>query len=149
MCIRDRPKANASDKLVETTQKLYENIKSQGINNINEKPLRNKQQLQAQPKRNTRYSSSKLDDREKIEMASKVNKHPHNPLKNKRRSSMQRVNAMLEERKRKQPTQQPQATNNPNLIGGKNRICLLYTSDAADDSLRVDLGGRRIIKKKK
>ncbi len=26
---------------------------------------------------------------------------------------------------------------------------LLYTSDAADDSLRVDLGGRRIIKKKK
>ena len=27
------------------------------------------------------------------------------------------------------------------------RICLLYTSDAADDSLRVDLGGRRIIKK--
>ena len=23
--------------------------------------------------------------------------------------------------------------------------CLLYTSDAADDSLRVDLGGRRII----
>eukprot|EP00826_Nyctotherus_ovalis_P019821 TRINITY_DN1615_c0_g4_i1.p1 TRINITY_DN1615_c0_g4~~TRINITY_DN1615_c0_g4_i1.p1 ORF type:complete len:118 (+),score=13.94 TRINITY_DN1615_c0_g4_i1:44-355(+) len=27
--------------------------------------------------------------------------------------------------------------------------CLLYTSDAADDSLRVDLGGRRIIKKKK
>ena len=27
-------------------------------------------------------------------------------------------------------------------------ICLLYTSDAADDSLRVDLGGRRIIKKK-
>ena len=28
------------------------------------------------------------------------------------------------------------------------RDCLLYTSDAADDSLRVDLGGRRIIKKK-
>ena len=27
--------------------------------------------------------------------------------------------------------------------------CLLYTSDAADDSLRVDLGGRRIIKKTK
>ena len=24
--------------------------------------------------------------------------------------------------------------------------CLLYTSDAADDSLRVELGGRRIIK---
>ena len=26
-------------------------------------------------------------------------------------------------------------------------ICLLYTSDAADDKARVDLGGRRIIKK--
>ena len=29
------------------------------------------------------------------------------------------------------------------------RPCLLYTSDAADDLLCVDLGGRRIIKKKK
>ena len=29
------------------------------------------------------------------------------------------------------------------------RRCLLYTSDAADDLLCVDLGGRRIIKKKK
>ena len=28
------------------------------------------------------------------------------------------------------------------------RRCLLYTSDAADDLLCVDLGGRRIIKKK-
>ena len=28
----------------------------------------------------------------------------------------------------------------------KLMLCLLYTSDAADDSLRVDLGGRRIIK---
>ena len=28
-----------------------------------------------------------------------------------------------------------------------SKDCLLYTSDAADDSLRVDLGGRRIIKK--
>ncbi|CZR91267.1 hypothetical protein CDFC105_31827 [Clostridioides difficile] len=27
--------------------------------------------------------------------------------------------------------------------------CLLYTSDAADDSLRVDLGGLRVLKKKK
>ena len=26
-------------------------------------------------------------------------------------------------------------------------VCLLYTSDAADDLLCVDLGGRRIIKK--
>src|SRR5450756_3179419 len=28
------------------------------------------------------------------------------------------------------------------------QVCLLYTSDAADDLLCVDLGGRRIIKKK-
>ena len=27
-------------------------------------------------------------------------------------------------------------------------VCLLYTSDAADDLLCVDLGGRRLIKKK-
>ena len=30
---------------------------------------------------------------------------------------------------------------------GLEYICLLYTSDAADDLLCVDLGGRRIIKK--
>ena len=30
-----------------------------------------------------------------------------------------------------------------------NKVCLLYTSDAADDLLCVDLGGRRILKKKK
>src|SRR5665811_2599914 len=29
------------------------------------------------------------------------------------------------------------------------KTCLLYTSDAADDLTRVDLGGRRIIKKQK
>ncbi|WP_460366175.1 hypothetical protein, partial [Staphylococcus aureus] len=34
----------------------------------------------------------------------------------------------------------------PSVRRGRNS-CLLYTSDAADDSLRVDLGGRRIIKK--
>ena len=32
---------------------------------------------------------------------------------------------------------------------GNILACLLYTSDAADDLLCVDLGGRRIIKKKK
>ena len=31
--------------------------------------------------------------------------------------------------------------------GYGGNVCLLYTSDAADDSLRVDLGGRRSIKK--
>src|SRR5678815_1817187 len=31
----------------------------------------------------------------------------------------------------------------------QRRSCLLYTSDAADERSSVDLGGRRIIKKKK
>eukprot|EP00658_Telonema_sp_P-2_P016204 TRINITY_DN16272_c0_g2_i1.p2 TRINITY_DN16272_c0_g2~~TRINITY_DN16272_c0_g2_i1.p2 ORF type:complete len:103 (+),score=27.81 TRINITY_DN16272_c0_g2_i1:752-1060(+) len=31
----------------------------------------------------------------------------------------------------------------------KVKVCLLYTSDAADEEDSVDLGGRRIIKKKK
>ena len=31
----------------------------------------------------------------------------------------------------------------------RNPPCLLYTSDAADERSSVDLGGRRIIKKKK
>src|SRR5680860_814795 len=31
-------------------------------------------------------------------------------------------------------------------VGTTSRRCLLYTSDAADDLLCVDLGGRRIIK---
>src|SRR5665213_4372512 len=33
----------------------------------------------------------------------------------------------------------------PNRYGEEITICLLYTSDAADDLLCVDLGGRRII----
>ena len=33
--------------------------------------------------------------------------------------------------------------------GGLSNLCLLYTSDAADERSSVDLGGRRIIKKKK
>src|SRR5450756_3123538 len=38
----------------------------------------------------------------------------------------------------------------PKKNGGQRILgCLLYTSDAADDLLCVDLGGRRIIKKKK
>ena len=35
------------------------------------------------------------------------------------------------------------------LMHGKTSNCLLYTSDAADDTPCVDLGGRRIIKKNK
>ena len=34
------------------------------------------------------------------------------------------------------------------LITGALLLCLLYTSDAADERSSVDLGGRRIIKKK-
>ena len=34
-------------------------------------------------------------------------------------------------------------------ITANERVCLLYTSDAADERSSVDLGGRRIIKKKK
>ena len=37
----------------------------------------------------------------------------------------------------------------PGAVVMFSRTCLLYTSDAADDLLCVDLGGRRIIKKKK
>ena len=35
------------------------------------------------------------------------------------------------------------------LISLTTKPCLLYTSDAADERSSVDLGGRRIIKKKK
>ena len=36
------------------------------------------------------------------------------------------------------------------IEGGRlGYFCLLYTSDAADERSSVDLGGRRIIKKKK
>ena len=34
-------------------------------------------------------------------------------------------------------------------LAAMNSNCLLYTSDAADERSSVDLGGRRIIKKKK
>ena len=35
------------------------------------------------------------------------------------------------------------------IAAGTSYTCLLYTSDAADERSSVDLGGRRIIKKKK
>ena len=35
------------------------------------------------------------------------------------------------------------------IESGIQNACLLYTSDAADERSSVDLGGRRIIKKKK
>ena len=34
-------------------------------------------------------------------------------------------------------------------VQAANETCLLYTSDAADEEDSVDLGGRRIIKKKR
>ena len=34
------------------------------------------------------------------------------------------------------------------ILKGQGDTCLLYTSDAADERSSVDLGGRRIIKKK-
>mgnify|MGYP003381702482 CR=1 FL=1 len=37
----------------------------------------------------------------------------------------------------------------PGGSGNSVKACLLYTSDAADERSSVDLGGRRIIKKKK
>ena len=37
---------------------------------------------------------------------------------------------------------------NKNIDRVKQKNCLLYTSDAADEEDSVDLGGRRIIKKK-
>src|SRR5450756_2510657 len=52
------------------------------------------------------------------------------------------------------PTIPDRKTKGPKLTAGEkgrlgdsgfDRICLLYTSDAADDLLCVDLGGRRII----
>ena len=41
----------------------------------------------------------------------------------------------------------PRHPNDRLLLGMKGTICLLYTSDAADDLLCVDPGGRRIINK--
>ena len=36
----------------------------------------------------------------------------------------------------------------PADVARHDQVCLLYTSDAADERSSVDLGGRRIIKKK-
>ena len=36
----------------------------------------------------------------------------------------------------------------PSFCTTASEICLLYTSDAADERSSVDLGGRRILKKK-
>ena len=41
------------------------------------------------------------------------------------------------------------AAQTPRQLQALDQFCLLYTSDAADERSSVDLGGRRIIKKKK
>src|SRR5674536_165598 len=41
-----------------------------------------------------------------------------------------------------------QPLENKSIVINRNNVCLLYTSDAADEEDSVDLGGRRIIKKK-
>ena len=43
----------------------------------------------------------------------------------------------------------PECPSIPDEVSNLKKVCLLYTSDAADDTPCVDLGGRRIIKKKK
>ena len=47
----------------------------------------------------------------------------------------------------RRPERQPRARDR--VVGHRCCSCLLYTSDAADERSSVDLGGRRIIKKKK
>ena len=52
-------------------------------------------------------------------------------------------------RRRRAPAQRPAARGGrPQGAGRQHPACLLYTSDAADERSSVDLGGRRIIKKK-
>ena len=56
----------------------------------------------------------------------------------------------LAQRQETQPTQQTCLDHGSGKhSGGRRGRCLLYTSDAADERSSVDLGGRRIIKKKK
>ena len=43
----------------------------------------------------------------------------------------------------------PSRSVSPRVFFNRGISCLLYTSDAADERSSVDLGGRRIIKKKK
>ena len=45
--------------------------------------------------------------------------------------------------------EQHQIAMRPQTAEALHKRCLLYTSDAADERSSVDLGGRRIIKKKK
>src|SRR5665648_217609 len=55
---------------------------------------------------------------------------------------------ILDEISKAAPTKVINATEEADKLGN-GKVCLLYTSDAADEEDSVDLGGRRIIKKKK
>eukprot|EP00831_Metopus_contortus_P085342 TRINITY_DN9905_c0_g1_i9.p1 TRINITY_DN9905_c0_g1~~TRINITY_DN9905_c0_g1_i9.p1 ORF type:complete len:172 (-),score=57.71 TRINITY_DN9905_c0_g1_i9:65-580(-) len=68
--------------------------------------------------------------------------------------AIHRISKAIEETKRvlnKMQSQliQSESSKKLNLKNEESKTCLLYTSDAADDTPCVDLGGRRIIKKKK
>ena len=53
------------------------------------------------------------------------------------------------DRARDEATTTSPAVSQPARNRSRGLLCLLYTSDAADERSSVDLGGRRIIKKKK
>ena len=61
------------------------------------------------------------------------------------------VFALIEVRAGFLPVERRDSKGDPVLFDEEfvGNICLLYTSDAADERSSVDLGGRRIIKKKK
>ena len=67
-----------------------------------------------------------------------------NQLTYQRDQYVYRQQREADERRREQTLRRYQRCVTRWLIG----LCLLYTSDAADDLPCVDLGGRRIIKKK-
>ena len=59
------------------------------------------------------------------------------------------ISQIKEESQKAAERTRAEARSKADEILAQARACLLYTSDAADDLLCVDLGGRRIIKKKK
>eukprot|EP00831_Metopus_contortus_P068859 TRINITY_DN61699_c0_g1_i3.p3 TRINITY_DN61699_c0_g1~~TRINITY_DN61699_c0_g1_i3.p3 ORF type:complete len:112 (+),score=21.10 TRINITY_DN61699_c0_g1_i3:467-802(+) len=83
-----------------------------------------------------------------------VQKSPQNPKQlktNKENSSKLRLNLILTNSEKKEKSESKRKGNvfrNYQTLKNNPNICLLYTSDAADDTPCVDLGGRRIIKKK-
>ena len=62
-----------------------------------------------------------------------------------------RSDGVRQQERQREPGHDEQPDQSPGMFGrlGHHCVCLLYTSDAADERSSVDLGGRRIIKKKK